>query len=212
MMLPSGTRMRRCWLHFIIFAVRFGENVLCFSVRGAYTGVKTPDFERSVKTVMQDFLYKQFEDESYSVVGYEGDEADVVIPDTYQGQPVTILGDSLFKNHTELRTVKIPDTVTDLGGFLFDGCVNLRHVDLPAGLLNMWQYAFARCGIEEIDIPEKVRSIAPYTFKDCASLRKVTCGAGVKKIYGWAFQGCEQLTELYYEPGTEISPKAFSAE
>ncbi|MBQ1317200.1 MAG: leucine-rich repeat domain-containing protein [Lachnospiraceae bacterium] len=158
---------------------------------------------------MQNFIFKMAEDETYCAVSYTGDEAEVVIPETYQERPVTILLDGLFAGHEEITSVSIPDTVTDIGGFVFDGCVNLRHIKLPESLTALWSYAFVRSGIEEIKLPRGVRTIPPFTFQDCANLRKVECNYGLTNIYGWAFGGCDMLTELYYGPNTKLSPLAF---
>lgn len=159
---------------------------------------------------MQEFQFRQVEDESYAIMGYQGGEAEVTIPGSYGGKPVTILFDDLFAGHEEITSVLIPDTVTDLGEFLFEGCTSLRHVDLPQSITAIWPYAFARSGIEEITLPDKLSSIAPYTFKECKNLRKVVCGAGMKKINAYAFQGCGNLTELVYGTGVQLSPKAFA--
>ena len=59
---------------------------------------------------MQDFLYKQIEDYTYCVMRYQGDEAEVVIPDN---RNVTVLFDRLFARQKEITSVHIPDTVTD---------------------------------------------------------------------------------------------------
>lgn len=160
---------------------------------------------------MQDFFYKQIEDGTWSVVAYSGDDAEITIPEEHQGSPVTVLYDDLFKGHAEITEVHIPDSVTDIGGFVFDGCVNLRRINLPKNLENMWQYAFARCGIEEIILPENVRQLVPFTFKDCKNLKKVVCNPGLREIGAWAFDGCDSLSELMHEPGKQpkINPKAF---
>ena len=159
--------------------------------------------------MMQEFYYKQADDGTWCVQSYEGDEPEVVIPEIYCGKPVTILLDNLFSGHSEIRSVKIPDSVTQMGGFLFDGCTELKKIDLPAELRDMWGYAFVRCGIEEITLPEHVSSIVSFTFKDCKNLKKVVCNQSLKKIYAWAFSGCDQLTDLQHGPDVEISPKAF---
>ena len=156
---------------------------------------------------MQEFYYRRVEDGTFCLTGYEGDEAEVVIPDD---KVFTILSDKVFRGHDEITSIKIPDSVTDMGEFLFDGCVNLRHLQLPAELRTLWGYTFVRCGIEEIVLPDHLRIIPPYAFKDC--LRKVVCGAGLEKIYAWAFSGCDRLSEdcLIHRPEAEISPQAFS--
>lgn len=161
---------------------------------------------------MQDFTFKIIEENgTYCAVGYEGDEAEVVIPATYSGVPVTILFDDLFKGHTEITSVHIPDTVTEIGGFVFDGCTNLHRVILPSSVENMWQYAFVRSGIEEIILPEKMRYIPPFAFKDCKQLKKVVCNQNLKEICSWAFSGCDQLKEIVHGPDVQISDKIFEA-
>ncbi len=158
---------------------------------------------------MQEFFFKYAEDGTYCVQSYEGDEPEVIVPEIYCGKPVTILLDGLFSGHSEITSVQIPDSVTQMGGFLFDGCLNLHQITLPKELRDMWGYAFARCGIEEILLPEHVKSIVPFTFKDCKQLKTVICNPGLKKIYSWAFSGCDRLDDLRCGPDVEISPQAF---
>lgn len=160
---------------------------------------------------MQNFYYKHLEDDTYAVMSYEGDEEKVVIPEVYLGKPVTILYDKLFKGHSELKEITIPDCITDLGGWQFDGCLNLKHVKLPEKLRNLWQYAFVRSGIEEITIPEGVVDISPFAFKDCKNLKKVVCADSLKSISSWAFEGCDNLKELVVSENTKVSPKAFQS-
>ena len=158
---------------------------------------------------MQDFIFKQLYDETFSVIGYIGDDAEAVIPPVHWGHPVTLIGDDVFRRHTEITSVRIPDTVRDIGGFVFDGCTGLRHIELPAGLENLWQYAFVRSSIEEIILPPGVRQIIPYTFKDCRNLHTFVCNEGLKKICAHAFEGCTQLRDFHCGNDTEISPQAF---
>lgn len=157
-----------------------------------------------------EFAYQlNYDERSYTVSGYKGNTKRVVIPDSYSGKPVTILFDKLFSGHSEIESVVIPDSVTDLGEFLFDGCMNLHHITLPPNLMFLWGYTFARCGLEEITLPDTLKRIPPYCFKECSQLKKVICGSGLKKIDSWAFGGCGQLTELIHGPDVEISPAAF---
>ena len=160
---------------------------------------------------MSFFDHRLMEDGSFCIASYSGEDAEVVIPDIIgNGSPVTILYDDLFKGHSEIVSVHIPDTVTDMGEFLFEGCTGLKSLTLPSELQNLWGYTFCRCGIEEIVLPDPIKIIPAYAFKDCRHLKKVTCGSGLKKISSWAFGGCDQLTELLHGPSVEISPEAFS--
>ena len=125
---------------------------------------------------MQEFYYRRVEDGTFCLTGYEGDEAEVIIPDD---KVFTILSDKVFRGHDEITSIRIPDSVTDMGEFLFDGCINLRQLKLPEQLKTLWGYTFVRCGIEEIVLPDQLRIIPPFAFKDCRNLRRVVCGAGL---------------------------------
>ena len=158
---------------------------------------------------MQDFIYKPTDNGTYAVVGYQGDETNVKIPDSYGGGVISVIGDKLFSGHKEIESVSIPDTVTDMGEFVFDGCVNLRQIDLPENLECLWGYTFVRCGIEAITLPDKLVTLPPFAFKDCKNLKKVVCGKGLKKIYSWVFSGCDSFEELVKNEIVEVSEKAF---
>ena len=162
---------------------------------------------------MQQFFYQlNYDGNSYALVGYKGDEEDVVIPEKYGGLPISVLSDKLFEHHKEIRSVKIPDSVTDMGEFMFDGCDNLKELKLPSSLQNLWGYTFVRCSLEEVYLPDGLISLPPFAFKDSKKLRKVVCGSKLKKIHPWVFGGCDLMTRdgLICSDSVDISPEAFS--
>ena len=106
---------------------------------------------------MEEFSFQlNYDEQSYAVRQYYGEAEEVVIPEMFLGKPVTILFDKLFTGHTEIRSVSIPDTVTDLGEFVFDGCFRLRELELPSGFRYLWGYTFCRSGLEEIILPDSM--------------------------------------------------------
>lgn len=154
-----------------------------------------------------EFYYRLFEDSTFCVTSYKGNETHVIIPNTMK---VSILFDDLFKGHSEIISVSIPDTVTNIGGFVFDGCTNLKEIKLPPKLINLWQYAMTRCGIESITIPGNVPSIVPFTFYQCKDLKEVYFNEGTTKICAWAFKDCTSLKTVYLSKSlTDISKDAF---
>ncbi len=156
---------------------------------------------------MEDFIYKYVpESDSFCAIGYLGDKRDVAVPAMHWGKPVTILYDNLFRGHAEIRSVTLPDTITEIGACVFDGCMDLRHISLPNSLESMWQYAFARCGLETVALPPKVTQVIPFTFFDCKRLHTVECGENLQKIYAHAFKGCDSLKYLSHSPKTIVSP------
>lgn len=153
------------------------------------------------------FYSKMVPDGTYCINGYEGKASHIEFP---KNIVITILHDDLFKGHTEIESVNIPESVTEIGGFVFDGCTGLKTLNLPPNLQSMWQYALTRTAIEEIEIPGSLRSIVPFTFYRSNLLRKVIINEGTENISAWAFKDCTALTDVYLPPSlTEISDKAF---
>lgn len=140
------------------------------------------------------FFYKVVPGDTYCITEYQGSDKHVEIPTNIN---VSILSDFLFKGHTEIESVKIPDTVTQMGGFLFDGCTNLKELALPSSLQDLWQYSLTRTSIEEIEIPGSVKQIIPFTFFQSKSLKKVVFNEGTASIGANAFKDCTALTEVY---------------
>jgi hypothetical protein len=161
------------------------------------------------RNVMQDFYYKQNADNTFSVMGYHGDEAEVIVPGSYGGAPVTVINDRLFAGHREITSVHIPDSVTNMGSFVFRGCENLHSIVLPAGLTDLWGYTFSESAFEEIVLPDRLTNLPPFTFANCRNLKRVVCGSGMKKIYAYVFGGCDELREVVCGPDVEISPDAY---
>ncbi len=159
---------------------------------------------------MTDFMYKYVDDETWCLTGYNGDETHIALPDLHGGKPITIINDDLFKGHAELESVTLPSQLRTLGGFVFDGCSRLKSVTLPNSLTDIWQYAFVRSGITEIEIPGSLNHVIPFVFKDCKALTRVFIKPGVRKVFGRAFDGCSALREIHAPADTEISPEAFT--
>ena len=66
----------------------------------------------------------------YSVTGYEGDEAQVIIPNTYENLPVTGIAARAFDGCNEVMTITIPKSVTVIGEEAFAGCDRLKSITL----------------------------------------------------------------------------------
>jgi hypothetical protein len=153
------------------------------------------------------FYYKGLADGTYCLTSYNGNATHVTFPENIT---ISILGDKLFKNRTEIESIDIPETVTQIGGWVFDGCVNLKTLKLPPQLTDMWQYALTRMSIEEIEVPSSLKAIIPFTFNECKSLKRVVINKGTHTINAWAFKNCEQLEEVILPKEINIHENAFS--
>ena len=104
-------------------------------------------------------------DTEYEVSGYVGEPVYVVIPNEYNGKPITSIGASAFSKSTSLTSIIIGNSVTSIGDYAFWDCSSLTS----------------------IEIPNSVQSIGINAFNSCDSLTSVTIGESVTSIGGGAF-------------------------
>ena len=120
-------------------------------------------------------VFKLSDDQTYYIVSSRGTCADenVVIPYTHEGLPVKKIGVSAFENFKIMKSVLIPDSITEIGGFAFDSCVAL----------------------EEVVIPDSVTKVLAWAFYNCQSVTTAKIGKGVEEVGMSAFGWC-RLTSI----------------
>ena len=135
-----------------------------------------------------------------TITGYSGNATALYIPDEIDGHEVVAIGDRAFENRTDLRTVMIPDSVTEMGGYAFNNCTNLSNVTLSKNLESMGSSAFGNCdGLTQIEIPKSLDIGGNYylgAFSDCANIKKVTFERGTTKIASSLFCGCTGIEKI----------------
>ncbi len=144
------------------------------------------------------FVFEENESTA-TVIGYKGRNEHITIPSTYNGKPVTAIGDSAFYRHYNkriIRSVTIPDTVKIIGGGAFGCCSELTSVVIPNSVTYIGSHAFDFCSFKTINIPGSVECIEDCTFQYCRSLTTVKMGEGVKVIKEGAFRHCTSLESI----------------
>ena len=145
---------------------------------------------------------------------------DIVVPATYGDKPVTQVLDSGFAGATEIKTVKLPDTITAIGSNAFSECTSLESINIPDGVTIIktgafWQCnslknivlpdsvlylqgrAFSHSGLESITLSKSLTVISPEAFYSCWKLKSIKIPESVTKIYDKAFGSCDSRTEVY---------------
>ncbi len=140
-----------------------------------------------------DFDYEISNGEA-TITEYIGSDAEVTIPNTLGGYPVTSIGYEAFSYRDSLTSVTIPDSVTTIGNRAFCSCNNLTSVTIGNSVITIGYEAFYYCdSLTSVIIPNSVTTIGYYAFRECTSLISVTIGNGVTTIGHDAFSYCTSL-------------------
>ena len=109
-------------------------------------------------------------------------------------QGISEIPSYLFKDCTALKTVNIPQTVTNIGDGAFWKCIALEELTLPDGLLTLGASAFNECKLlRSITLPIGITAISNSTFLQCERLTRVLGLEKVVSIGQSAFSGCQLL-------------------
>ena len=123
---------------------------------------------------------------------------DIVLPDSYNGLPITTIGRVAFGHNNNITSIVIPDSVTDICEEAFQGCRGLKSVALPNNLTSIGDAAFTGCSsLESIVFPDSLTSIGYYAFSSCR-LKTITIPKNVGYIGDGAFRN-NQLESIYVD-------------
>lgn len=91
--------------------------------------------------------------EYIEISGYEGQIADLVVPECIDGLPVEAIGNHAFSGRQDLKSVTLPESIKTLYGFAFHNCKSLRKITLYDSLDDYYDGVCRQCdALEEIDI------------------------------------------------------------
>ena len=94
---------------------------------------------------------------------------------------VVSIADRAFENNCSIRSIYLPDGLTEIGENAFSGCKNLDTVVTPSTIEHFGKEA----------------------FYNCSNLKTFYIGAGLKKIGDASMFGCASLTSVNYELNEE---------
>ena len=92
-----------------------------------------PQIDNTTRSPSKGLAYKKIASGSaYAVIGI-GTCSDIVIviPEEYNGKPVTEIAEKAFYQNKQIVSVQIPQTIQEIGAKAFSGCDNLSSVTLP---------------------------------------------------------------------------------
>lgn len=146
---------------------------------------------------------------SYSVIGIGTiTDTNIVIPNTYNGKPVTNIDKYAFRSNNNIVSVEIADGIELAkysSGGIFEFCTKLESVKLPSDLEVIQRRTFYGCeALKNIEIPETVIHIGAYAFAHTA----ITSVNVSKNAYveAFAFFQCRFLQSVNIEDAANSAP------
>jgi hypothetical protein len=138
-----------------------------------------------------------------TITGFSGTNRTGLIPSEINGLRVVSIGDEAFRNwmltNSNLRSVVIPDSVTNIGSGSFRWCTGLTNVSFGSGLLRIGAAAFFNCpGLTRITIPFSVATVGSQAFQDCTGLTNVAFADCNAYIDSSAFAHCSNLVSVTF--------------
>ena len=121
----------------------------------------------------------------------------IAIASSYDGYPVTSIGDDAFVGCSKLTGVTIPDSVTNIGAGAFITCTSLNNLIIPNGVTSIQNVTFWACSsLTNVTIPNSVTSIGQAAFYACTSMTNIVIPNSVTSIGDNAFYDCSKLTSV----------------
>lgn len=125
---------------------------------------------------------------------------------------LTNIGASAFEGCSKLASIVIPNNVRNMGEYAFKGCSSLSSVTLGSGLTELSADAFSGCGLTAVTIPGNITAIGNSAFSGCRQLERVTLEKGIQTIEKEAFTNCVSLVEIILpDTITSVGDYAFSS-
>ena len=108
-----------------------------------------------------------------------------------------------------IRTVVIPDTVTEIGESAFQ-CAAITEITLPDSVKKIGRKAFKNSGITEITLPEGLEEMGSSVFENCEGITELTVPSTLTEAK-WAL--CNSRIEtLTVADGMETLPERIAEE
>ena len=145
------------------------------------------------------FILNQ-DQKSYSVSGIgQNREYEIIIPQEYNGLPVTAVADDAFSDAYHLTSIQLPESILIIGENAFCGCTELTSINIPTKVTSIGASAFADCvNLTEINLPTSITHIGSKSFFNCWLLEKISF---LGTVYQWnkIYKGPDWC-DYYYMP------------
>ncbi len=79
-----------------------------------------------------------------------------------------------FKDHSEIESLKFPDSLVTIDGWGLENCTKLTSLEIPAGVTKIEERVFKNCyNLQRIKMLGHITSIGQMAFEFCYNLRSI---------------------------------------
>ena len=109
---------------------------------------------------------------------------------------LTQLVSEAFSGATNLKSIVLPQSVSNIQTNVFRFCQNLEHIVLPDSMIMINSNSFAGTGIKSIIFPQKGNLQLAYNAFAESKLRSIYIPANVTRIYDYMLSDCDDLISI----------------
>ena len=157
----------------------------------------------AVTLTEEDMVVVPIDDTTAMLQSYSGEAESIIIPEEINGRKITVIGEEAFLNETQLKSIVIPDTVTEIQSFAFLNCDNLDDVVMSKNIEKIGERAFLGPNYYNIDLPDTLKELGDAALSEC-TFSELVIPAGIKVIQKGSFYACKQLQTVVIEEGVEV--------
>ena len=155
------------------------------------------------------------EKSAYIFVGCDSENVkkDIVIPNTFEGLPVTEIRDSSWYSVVPktINSISLQNCLERIGKYAFAGCESLTEIKIPDSVVYIGKGAFRDCSsLKSVTLSSNIARIEEDTFDSCVSLESVLMPEGVTFIGDSAFHNCGIKSLILSKSLIEIEADAFA--
>lgn len=124
----------------------------------------------------------------------------------------TVINDKAFIGCSNLESITIADSITQISSTAFDGCDDLYQIEGGIYYVDKWAVKFDN-SVASVSLRNNTVGIADSTFANSEKLTGIAIGSNIKHIGSYAFENCANLATLTFEDDSNcvnIGSYAFS--
>lgn len=107
---------------------------------------------------------------------------------------ITRIGANVFSHCTNLQNIKFSNILNSMGNRCFYGCEHLDNIIIPDSVVNVGEEMFSYCtNLQNIQLSNKLVNLPAGIFGNCTSLTTIILPNSIKTLGELAFATCSNL-------------------